>query len=64
MPAYRLYCLHKGKITKGDWLDAADDPEALAAARTHSPGIDCELWLGGRLIAQIPAEGEPIMGEN
>lgn len=61
MPMYRLYCLHKGRITKGDWLEAEDDSLAIAAAREQNPDVDCELWLGERLIARIPAGGDPIV---
>jgi hypothetical protein len=61
MPMYRLYCLHKGRITKGDWLEADDEPQAIEAARAQHPESDCEVWLGNRLIARIPAGGSPTM---
>ena len=61
MPMYRLYCLRKGRITKGDWLEAEDDSQAIATAREQNPDADCELWQKERLIARIPVGGTPII---
>ncbi len=56
MPTYRAYLLNaEGKITWGDWLDAADEAEAEAKARElcaqGTPMI--ELWEGPRLVAEL-----------
>ena len=57
MPDYRLYRLHgPGKIAgAGQDIDARSDDEAIVLARANRLPVDCELWLGNRLVAQIPA---------
>jgi hypothetical protein len=59
MPTFRAYLLDdKGKITWGDWIDAADELEALAKAkelcREDSPHV--EVWQGAKKIAQDDCE--------
>lgn len=60
VPMYRLYCLRNGRITKGIWLEADNESEAVAAASAQNSDSNCEVWLGQRLIARIPAGGTPI----
>ena len=58
MLSYRVYCLSAdGHVRKGDYLQAADDYEAIDLARRHDENADCELWLGSRKIALLPAGG-------
>jgi hypothetical protein len=55
-PEYRLYCLNEeGKIARADWIDAQDDDEAIAIARSMEKSVECEIWKGDRLVARIPA---------
>lgn len=56
MAHYRLYCLDdKHKISTAEWIEANNDEEAIAIARTMSPSFDSELWLSNRLAAELPA---------
>lgn len=57
MPDYRLYCLDdSGRIAEAAHdIDARSDDEAIVLARAKRLLVDCELWQGNRLIAQIPA---------
>ena len=56
MPDYRLYCLNGAKhIAHGEWIEAADDGEAIAIVRAKRLGLNCELWEGSRLVAKIVA---------
>lgn len=56
LSSYRLYCLDRhGKIASAEWVEAADDSSAIAAARALAKPTDCELWLRNRLIERIPA---------
>jgi hypothetical protein len=57
---YRLYCLDgAGQIAGAPELVAAEsDEQALAAARALNKSMRCELWLGTRLVAQIPAAAQ------
>ena len=64
MFAYRLYCLRGGKIVRGDYLEADGDAQAIAKALAQDRDMDCELWLGGRLVAQLPLNGEPIVRDD
>jgi len=43
---------------------AADDAAAILHAATINPQTDCEVWLENRLIARIPAGGEPVIGQG
>lgn len=53
--SYRVYSLDGFRILKGDWLDAASDQEAIAAARSANPGSKCEVWEDDRLVAKFGA---------
>ena len=52
-PKYRVYSLDGLHVLKGDWLEAANDGEAITAARTANPGSKCEVWEDGRLVAKF-----------
>lgn len=57
MAEYRLYVLNDaGKIASAaETITAADDQQALAAAkRLERPGL-CEVWQGRRYIGRIGA---------
>lgn len=59
MVAYRLYCMDGlGQIGHVELLDAADDEEAVHLACEMKLGVDSEVWLQDRLVAQIPARPE------
>jgi hypothetical protein len=56
MPEYRLYCLDgANKISRAEWIDAKSDEDAIMIARSQEKPVNCELWLGARLVARIPA---------
>lgn len=54
---YRLYCIDgAGQIAGApEVVSAHDDEEAVAAAKAMDKPHRCELWLGTRLVAAIPA---------
>lgn len=61
MPTFRAYLLDpRGKITWGDWIEAADLDEAEAKARAlcdaGSPTV--ELWQGSDRLADVPCDPE------
>ena len=57
MPSYRLYRLDgTGRISGADWIEAADDDEARAKARSQSPSGQYELWERYRLIERGKGE--------
>jgi hypothetical protein len=59
MPDYRLYCLDElGKIAQAEWIEAGSDDEAIVIARAKQLAVDCEIWEGNRLIANVPAQLE------
>ena len=57
MRSYRLYCLDgTGRITgAAELIEVLDDEEAVAAARALAKPSRCEIWLGRRFVATIPA---------
>ncbi len=58
VPSYRLYCLDgAGKIATAEWLEAADQEDAVRKVRERKLGLTCELWHRNRLLARI--EGSP-----
>jgi hypothetical protein len=58
MSEYRLYCLDgAGKIGFADWIEAADDEEAIAKARVLKENVvKCEVWQRHRLVATLDAD--------
>lgn len=55
MPSYRLYRLDgAGKITTADWIEAADDHDALTQASERVDGATYELWDRKRLVGRLP----------
>jgi hypothetical protein len=62
MLSYRVYRLGVGgRIRYGDYLQAADDSEAIELARCHAEDANCELWLGSKKIALFPAGGGTLI---
>ena len=58
MPSYRIFKLDSdtGQREPGEWLDAADDSEALAVARELAKGARYEVWLQSRLVGILASE--------
>jgi|RhiMethySRZTD1v2_1073278.scaffolds.fasta_scaffold4036974_1 hypothetical protein len=58
MAKYRLFCLDfEGQIHLAEFLEAADDQEAIR--RAHDLKINsmkCEIWQGQRLVATLNAD--------
>lgn len=55
MVGYRLYGLDGvDRVASGEWIDAENDADAIAAAKDRMNGRDCELWQGRRLVARLP----------
>ena len=50
MPSYRYFRLEDGRRDIGEWLEAANDDEALQLARERAGDGKCEVWLQRRLI--------------
>jgi hypothetical protein len=54
MPSYRIFKLRTGdgRREPGEWLEAADDDEALRLARERERDRDArlEVWLQDRLV--------------
>jgi hypothetical protein len=52
MPEYRLFRFDPvSGLASEEILCAANDDEARQLMETKAAGADCELWLGGRLVA-------------
>lgn len=62
MQDYRVYHLNRdGHIVRGEYVAAADDDRAIQLVRDLAHDSDCEIWLGSRKVALIPAGGgEPV----
>lgn len=57
MPAYRHYRLDgAGNISSADWIDAADDEQAIRMVRERKLPVPSEVWSGNRLVARIDAK--------
>jgi hypothetical protein len=58
MRHYRLYCLDgAGRISLAEWIDAADDEDAIRQAQDMKRGaLRCEVWSGKRLVATLDAQ--------
>ena len=51
LPTYRLYRLDgAGRITGAEWIEAVDDDEARARARSECASGRFELWERYRLV--------------
>ncbi len=54
MPNYRVYCYDGAdKLWVADWVEAADDEAAMAAARAMKVAVKCEVWLRDRMVGTI-----------
>ena len=54
---YRIYCYDaRQRIVSADWLEAADDADAIARAEAQGYGSKCEIWDGKRLVAKLEAD--------
>ena len=55
LPSYRLFNLNpeSGKRDPGEWLDAADDGEALKRAGELASQGRCEVWLQTKLVGIV-----------
>ena len=52
--AYQLFCFDReGRILSADWLVAANDDEALAAANDVDSGSTREIWERNRFVGRI-----------
>ncbi|MBA2467561.1 MAG: hypothetical protein H0V46_08165 [Sphingomonas sp.] len=59
MANYRVYCYDgAGKLWVADWVEAAEDEAAIAAARTMRIAVKCEVWHRDRLVGTI--ENPPL----
>ncbi|MFL6730648.1 MAG: hypothetical protein ACJ8E3_01070 [Sphingomicrobium sp.] len=58
MRQYRVYCLDgSGNIHLAEWIDAADDADAIRQAHELKHGaLKCEVWRGKRLVATIDGQ--------
>lgn len=58
MGTYRLYSLDGvGKVMSAEWIDAADDKEAVEASMKFVDGHQYELWDHTRLVMRIENRG-------
>lgn len=48
------------KVVTADFVKAANDEEAIAAAEAAGFGTKCEIWDGNRLVAERPVAEVPI----
>jgi hypothetical protein len=54
---YRLYRLDgAGKITTGEWIEAADDAQAMGFARASEGAGKFELWERNRFVGRVSKE--------
>ena len=61
MTNYRVYCYDgAGKLWVADWVEAASDAEALAAARAIKVAFKCEVWERDRLVGTIENPRHPL----
>lgn len=59
---YRVYLLDRAKhVVEVEWITAASDEEAVAAARAIRNSGLREVWMGDRLVAtiQVNTNDEP-----
>jgi hypothetical protein len=51
---YRVYRLDRANhVVEVEWLTAASDEQAVAAARALKRADKCEIWQGERLVATV-----------
>lgn len=51
---YRIYRLDRANhIVEVEWVNASNDQEAIAIARTMKNSGRREVWLGDRLVATV-----------
>lgn len=62
MPDYRLYFLGSdGLFRRAESIIAANDIDAMAAAREFTDGSELELWDGNRkIVAFAPEQLQPF----
>ena len=54
MPEYRHYRLDgAGSISNAEWLEAADDADAVRKVRQQKLSSISELWDRNRLVARV-----------
>lgn len=54
---YRIYAFDGAqRVVSADWIEAANDDEAIAAAQERGFGTLCEIWDDRRLIANLAAK--------
>jgi hypothetical protein len=52
--AYRVYHIDGGgHFAAAEWIEAADDDAAIAAARKLNKSVACELWQGQRFVTRV-----------
>lgn len=57
LTTYRVYCLDEARhFVDADWIEAGSDEGAIARAQAKGFGSKCEIWDGGRLVAQLEEE--------
>ena len=58
MSSYRVYSLDgTGRIGLAEWVDAADDQDAIRQARVlKQHALKCEVWERNRLVARLNAQ--------
>ena len=57
---YKIYRLDRVRqVVEVEWVTAASDREAIAAARVMPGSGRREVWLGDRLVATIEVETTP-----
>jgi hypothetical protein len=58
MPEYRLYIFdQRGRMSRVATLDCENDQEAIKDTDKRRGDQRMELWRGGRLVREFPAEG-------
>ena len=63
MPSYRLYRIDgAGSIMSAEWIEAADDEEALRHAREQMIQGSAEIWQRNRLVARLGPDESPRAG--
>jgi hypothetical protein len=57
LKTYRVYCYDAAhKQLTADFIEAANDADAIAQAQATGFGSKCEIWDGRRLVAQLEGE--------